>query len=246
MQQFFNVCLEFDHQLLRQKIERSIDGHRKGYVCVVDANVLTIAQKDLHFREVLNKSLTNTCDGSSIATLAGMIHKKPFRALNGPDLFAHYIKKPYRQLLLGCNKDVGTAIKDKLSEQSLGNSHIHVMPLPFSSVEEFAYQGIANAINELNPDIIWVSLGAPKQELFMARLLPFLKKGVMFGIGAAFNFYLGKIALPVVGIGGLKFIWVSRIFSEPSKQIRRVLPYLGILPKLYFHEWRKYRRDNYL
>ncbi len=44
-------------------------------------------------------------------------------------------------------------------------------------------------INDDEPDIIWVSLGAPKQEKFMNLLLPYLNKGVMFGFGAIFNVY---------------------------------------------------------
>ena len=63
--------------------------------------------------------------------------------------------------------------------------------LPFRKVDEFDYQGIAQMINEDGPDIIWVSLGAPKQEMFMNRLQPYLHRGVMFGFGAIFNFNAG-------------------------------------------------------
>ena len=45
-------------------------------------------------------------------------------------------------------------------------------------------------------DIIWVALGAPKQEIFMNRLKPHLKKGVAIAIGAAFNFYSGMADAP--------------------------------------------------
>jgi N-acetylglucosaminyldiphosphoundecaprenol N-acetyl-beta-D-mannosaminyltransferase len=239
MQKYFNVSLEFNHSRLSEIIENTISNNGKGYVCIVDANVLTIAQKNENYCSVLNQSIVNSCDGSSIAMLAGFAHKRKFRAWNGPDIFTFYIEKKYKQLLLGSTEETSNEIKDILKNKGIDNSHISVLTLPFKSVYDFDYIEISKIINELNPDIIWVSLGAPKQELFMNKLLPYLSRGVMFGIGAAFNFYIGKIALPNARVGALKFIWISRIFKEPNKQLSRILPYLLMIPKLYLSEKNK-------
>ena len=239
MQKYFSVALEFDHSRLREVIEDTITNNGKGYVCIVDANVLTIAQKNENYCNVLNQSIVNSCDGSSIAMLAGFAHKKKFRAWNGPDIFTYYIEKKYNQLLLGSTEETSNEIKDILKKNGIDISHISVLPLPFKSVDDFDYIEIAKIINDLSPDIIWVSLGAPKQELFMNILHPYLSRGVMLGIGAAFNFYIGKIAFPRVRIGSLKFIWVSRVFSEPIKQLSRILPYIMLIPRLYLSEIKK-------
>ena len=246
MQKYFNVNLEFDHQALYEKIESAIIAKDKGYVCVVDANVLTIAQKNLDFKEVLNHSLVNTCDGSSIAFLAGMIYKEDFRALNGPEIFSYYIEQNHSQLLLGSDHKTSEEIKAILRQKGIDDSHISVLPLPFDTIENFDYIKISEYIKAVQPEIIWVSLGAPKQEFFMCRLLPFLESGIMFGIGAAFNFYIGKISLPTKKIGVLKFIWVSRILSEPKKQIARIFPYIKLLPNLYLEERRKRKGSRFL
>lgn len=239
MQKYFGIFFEFNHDKFRATIEWNLRQRLKGYVCMVDANVLTIAQKDQRYQKIINNSLVNSCDGSSIAMLAGMIYKQNLRALNGPDIFSYYVEKEYSQLLLGSDLETCSRIKDVLKKKGVSNNHISVLPLPFLNVNDFDYQGIARQINESKPEIIWVSLGAPKQEIFMANLLPYIDAGVMFGIGAAFNFYVGKISLPGTKVGALKFIWLSRIFREPGKQISRVLPYLKILPKLYFQEKRR-------
>lgn len=244
MQKYFNISLEFNHSLLRETIESTISNNEKGYVCIVDANVLTIAHKNENYCAVLNSSLINSCDGSSIAMIAGIVHKKNFRAWNGPDIFSYYIEKNYKQLLLGSNSDTTNEIKQILTNKGIQNTNIFELPLPFNSVEDFDYESIAKFINELGPNIIWVSLGAPKQELFMSKLLPYINKGVMFGIGAAFNFYIGKINLPKANIGSLKFIWISRIFSEPKKQLSRIIPYIGLMPKLYFQERSRIQKQN--
>ena len=94
--------------------------------------------------------------------------------------------------------------------------------LPFCNVEDFDYPGIARMIDEDGADIIWVALGAPKQEIFMSRLKPYLKRGVMIAVGAAFKFYSGtdvKRAPHWMVKMHLEFAY--RIFSEPKKQLKR-------------------------
>jgi len=83
MNNYFGINLEFDSNKIHQLIAKAISGNQKGYVCVVDGNVLTIAQKNQVYRTIINNSLVNTCDGSSIAWLAGKIYKKDFRAHTG-------------------------------------------------------------------------------------------------------------------------------------------------------------------
>ena len=65
------------------------------------------------------------------------------------------------------------------------------LELPYMSVEEFDYANIAKEIETDEADIIWIALGAPKQEYFMDRLKPHLKRGVMIAVGAVFKFYSG-------------------------------------------------------
>lgn len=50
----------------------------------------------------------------------------------------------------------------------------------------------------------------------MSKLLPFLQQGVMFGIGAAFNYYAGILNEPKAKIGAVRFIWLVRLFEEPQ------------------------------
>ena len=104
------------------------------------------------------------------------------------------------------------------------------------------YKDIAETIKTSDPDIIWVSLGAPKQEIFMARILPFLDRGLMLGIGAAFNFFVGDIAQPKLRIGAMRFNWLVRIFKEPKKQLRRVWNIMKVYPSLYRLEKKRIKK----
>lgn len=230
--QIFNIKIEFDHNAFRKAIEKCVADKDKGYVCVVDGNVLTMVQKDEAYRNIILNAYVNTCDGSSIATMCNKIYGTDYTAYTGPEIFAEYIgKSRFKQLLLGNTEEKFNQIKEKLQKEGNGDSHISYMPVPFAKIDEFDYEGIARQINEIKPDFIWVSLGAPKQENFMVRLLPFINSGLMFGIGAAFNFYVGELQQS-------KGIWFRRLFKEPKKQIKRCIGYLTVLPKVYKQEKR--------
>lgn len=240
----FNIKIEFDHDAFRQAIEKCAADKDKGYVCVVDGNVLTMAQKDEAYRNIILNAYVNTCDGSSIATMCNKIYGTQYTAFTGPEIFAEYIEKSqFKQLLLGNTEEKYNQIKEKLEKEGKACSHISYMPVPFAKIDEFDYEGIARQINEIKPDFIWVSLGAPKQENFCSRLLPFIDSGLLFGIGAAFNFYVGDIEQPKFHIGTLRFTWLDRIFKEPKKQINRVKMMLRSYPALYKEEKRKAKQS---
>lgn len=241
----FNIKIEFDHDDFRKTIEDCAKRKGKGYVCVVDANVLTMAHDNLEYREIVKNSYVNTCDGSSLATMANRIYGTNYRAFNGPDVFAEYVERGnIKQLLLGNTEDKFNQIKEKLAAAGKDSSHLTYMSLPFATIDEFDYESIAKAINGLKPDFIWVSLGAPKQENFMLRVLPYLDQGLLFGIGAAFNFYVGDIEQPKFHIGSFRFIWLDRIFREPKKQLKRLCQVLLKYPAIYREEKKKVKLKN--
>ena len=212
-------------------------------MCVVDANVITIAQKDMKYREIVKNATVNTCDGSSIAKMVNKIYGTDYHAYNGPDVFEYYIERPYKHVLLGNKASKMEQIKAKVAEKGLNLDMVHI-DVPFVPVEEFDYPTIAKQINEQKPDIVWVSLGAPKQEMFIHNIFPYIEQGVLFGIGAAFNFYTGDLHNNKKEVGGLRLIWLERIFKEPKKQLKRVGGYLKILPKMYFDEKKRAKHSK--
>lgn len=237
----FNIRLEFDPQVIDNTLEQCIREQRKASVFVVDANVISIAQKDLTYREIVRNSTVNACDGSSIAVMVRKIHGGEPQVYSGPELFMHYIEKPYKHVLLGNTAAKVERIRTTAAEKGLDLDITHV-DLPFVGVDEFDYPGIAARINEIQPDIVWVSLGAPKQEIFISRILPYVDRGVFVAIGAAFSFYTGDLHRTNKTVGGLRLRWLERIFKEPKKQLRRVWTILRALPKMYFEEKKRARK----
>lgn len=234
----FNIHIEFDSNIFCKTIEKYIAEKEKAYVCVVDANVITIAQKDMRYREIVKNANVNTCDGSSIAKMVNSIYSTKYSAFNGPELFEYYIERPYKHLLIGNTAAKVEQIKKKGLEKGFELNLTH-LDIPFVPVDKFDYKGIAKQINAIQPDIVWVSLGAPKQEIFISNIFSYVKGGVLFGIGAAFNFYTGDLHNNKKEIGGLRFIWLERIFKEPKKQLGRVSKFLMLMPRMYLEEKRK-------
>ena len=242
MEVFFNVKLEFDNDKADHIIQSAIETNGKGYVCSVESNNLTIANTNPAFNNVINGALLNICDGSNIAWLLGKIHRKNYKSYIGADLFINYVKKKqFKQYFLGNTREVLDGLKENLSKIDPKIGQMKFEELPFRKVDEFDYEGIARAINEDNPDIIWVSLGAPKQEEFMSRLLPHLNRGVMFGFGAIFNFNasVGPVQRAPEWMLKLRLEWLYRAFNEPQKNIPRYWRFIKILPKLMCSELKK-------
>lgn len=235
---YFNVNFEFNKEKLHQIIKDTINNKQKGYVCVVDGNVLTTANKNEEYKDIINGSLANTCDGSSIAMLAGLIHKKVFKTYTGPDLFANYICQDYKQYFLGNTEEKLASLKRKFESLNYNIDLYKFQDLPFKDVDDFDYKKIAEDINAFSPDIIWVSLGAPKQEWFISKLIPYVNHGLLFAIGAAFNLFLNdnnmKRAPKIVR--KLNMEWVYRIFQEPKRVGKRALNYFILLPVIILKE----------
>lgn len=239
---YFGVNLEFDHHLVDSIIKAAIIHNIPGYVCSVDANVLANAAKDENYQQIVNNSLVNICDGKSISLLATVLNLQVLRANVGADFFLNYItNKNYKYFFLGNTQDVLDCLRKNLIKINPRIETMKFVTLPFLRVEDFDYQTIADTINQDMPDIVWVSLGAPKQEIFMSKLQPYLSRGVMFGFGAIFDFNAGvngiKRAPPIM----LKFNseWIYRLVKQPKKQWPRIVHILKMYPRLVSAEIKK-------
>lgn len=249
MEKYFNVYLEFDKNIVDQTIQNAISKDIAGYVCSVESNNLTVANTNPQFLEVVNGALVNICDGSNLAWILNKIHQKDFKSYIGADLFIKYVRmKCYRQYFLGNTDLVLSGLKKNLSQIDSRITEMKFATLPFKDVDDFDYVSIAKDINDDAPDIIWVSLGAPKQEIFMSKLKPLLNRGVMFGFGAIFNFNAGKEASKVQRAPRwmlrYRLEWLYRAFNEPRKNIPRYWSFIKILPRLAIEEKRKIKSDK--
>ena len=239
MNNYFNVNFEFNKEKMHEIIQDSIEKGIPSYVCSVDGNSLISANNNPSHLEALNNATANLCDSTWIPMFVNFIYKTKYKNYTGADLFIEYVKlKQYRQFFLGSTDDILEGLKNNLSQIDPSISQMRFETLPFRKVDEFDYSEIAKIINEDNPDIIWVSLGAPKQEQFMFRLKSYLNRGVMFGFGAIFNFNSGysKQKRAPQWVIRLKMEWLFRTFQEPKRLAKRYWNVFISFPKLMINE----------
>lgn len=240
MNHYFNINYEFDHQTIWNKIDEQLQNEGARYVCVVDGNILQMVHRDLEYRKVVNESLFSICDGSWATFFLKRLYGTHYQSYCGSQIFEDLTrKKKYKQYFIGTSEKVLDGLKTELSKIDPAVNGMSFFAPPFCKVDAFDYPAIADMINKDNPDIVWVALGAPKQENFMNRLQPYLRRGVMIGVGAVFNFYCGLENAPKRApqwMVKLHLEFIYRVFAEPKKQLKRCKDFLLTLPKIYKEE----------
>ena len=141
---------------------------------------------------------------------------------------------------MGTSTKTLNALKSNLVKMDPAIEYMTFYELPYLDVEDFDYPAIAEMVNRDTPDIIWVALGAPKQEIFMSKLQPYLKRGVQIAVGAAFKFYSGqdeKRAPKWIRRTKLEFLY--RVYADPKKQYARCKQIVCSLPRILREERRR-------
>lgn len=245
MERYFNINYEFDKKSVHSAIDECIYKNSKGYVCVADGVILDIANRNTDYRKVLDGSMFALCDSSYVPLYIRWIHGHRYEQYCGSQIFRDIISDGrYRMAFLGASQKVLDGLKKNLAAI---NPHVDKMlfyELPFLPVEKFDYESIAQMLKEDGADIIWIALGAPKQEIFMSLLESHLHHGVMIAVGAAFKFFSGEdVKRAPQWMIRCHTEFVYRIFSEPKKQLRRCGWIVRTLPGIL---WAEYKRKKEL
>jgi N-acetylglucosaminyldiphosphoundecaprenol N-acetyl-beta-D-mannosaminyltransferase len=244
MESYFGIRYEFDKEVVSKSIARTMDEGNASYICVADGVVLAVSAKDPAYREAVNGGLFSICDSGWVPIYIRWIYGRSREQYCGSEIFRDIVSsRQYRMMFMGTHRRTLDALKERIMEWNPDVATMSFVELPFLSVEEFDYAGIARLIELDGADVIWVALGCPKQELFMARLKPHLKRGVMIAVGAAFKFYSGldeRRAPSWIVRLRMEFLW--RVFQDPRKQLRRCANIVVTTPPLLFREWCLHRR----
>ncbi|MDE5839400.1 MAG: WecB/TagA/CpsF family glycosyltransferase [Muribaculaceae bacterium] len=240
MESFFNIRYEFDKKEVHNAIFRRLKESGSDYICVSDGNILNNTYRNKEYLDVINGGMFSICDSSYVPVYLKWIYGIKRTQYAGSDIFYDIVKgNKYRMIFLGTQQSTLDSLKKELKKINPSVENMTFKELPFLPVEDFDYEGIAKMIDDDKAEIIWIALGAPKQERFMALLKPHLHHGIMIAIGATFNFFSGlniKRAPAWMVRNHLEFIY--RIYSEPRKQIKRCWGIISTLPALLRMEYR--------
>ena len=210
---------------------------------MADGVVMNTANRDPEYLKVVNGGMFAICDSSWVPLYLKSIYGIRYEQYCGAEIFKDIVSsRKYRMMFLGTHQSTLDGLRRELMKMNPDVADMQFVELPFRDVKDFDYPEIAEMVNKDGAKIIWVALGAPKQEKFMNLLLPHITSGVMIGVGAAFKFYSGteeKRCPSWVQKAHLEFVY--RILQDPKKQLKRCYWILRTLPGLYLGEVKRKR-----
>lgn len=237
-----------DRAVVCHAIDNQLQQLQPDYICVADGVVMNIANRNPDYLNVVNGGMFSICDSGYVPLYLKWIYGVKREQYCGSQIFMDLIQmKKYRMFFMGTSTRTLAALKKNLVKLDSRIADMTFYELPFRHVNQFDYEDIAGKVNADGSDIIWVALGAPKQEIFMSKLKPYLNRGVMIAVGAVFKFYSGleeRRAPKWMVKNHLEFVY--RLIKEPQKQVKRCFWIILTLPRLLFRECRKkYNKIQY-
>lgn len=204
-------------------------GH--GYICAVDAHSVVEAMRDAKHRHALNGAYLTTADGMPLVWIGKLRGHSTMGRVYGPDFLLEIcrvsVQRGWRHFFYGGTAGVAEMLSKRLAESFPGLEILGSWTPPFRPLTAGEETELAERIDTLRPHILWVGLGAPKQERFMAEHCGKLQCPVMVGVGAAFDFHAGVVKEAPYWLHRTGMQWAYRVAQEPRRLGRR---YLACIP----------------
>jgi N-acetylglucosaminyldiphosphoundecaprenol N-acetyl-beta-D-mannosaminyltransferase len=215
-----------------EAIQRWIGSRVPNYVCVTGVHGIIESLGDSRLQRIHNEAGLVTPDGMPLVWMARSLGFNRTRRVYGPDLMRAMSElsaaRGYRQFYYGGDHGIAERLKKQLTRDYPGLEVVGTLTPPFRPLTAEEDAAVTACINAIKPDIVWIGLSTPKQELWMAEHVGRIDAPVMIGVGAAFDFLAGakKQAPAWMRQSGLE--WLFRLAQEPRRLWRR---YLAIVPR---------------
>lgn len=199
------------------------DGQRR-YVTLTNPHSVLLCHRDEQMKRATVRAGLTLPDGMGIILAARFLGHPHSGRVDGPTLMLHLCdvgrRYGYRHFFYGGAQDVAGRLAERLRKLYPGLKIAGTYSPPFRAVAGEDTE-IVNRINAANPDILWIGLGAPKQEQWMAMHLGRIHATTMIGVGAAFDFHSGNVKWSPTWIRKLGLEWAYRLAQNPRRMWRR-------------------------
>ncbi|WP_257008370.1 WecB/TagA/CpsF family glycosyltransferase [Bacillus sp. FJAT-45350] len=199
-----------------------LDNEEKAFVVTANPEIVLHAHQNPSYKEVLQKASYVTADGIGVVKAAQLLGKPLPERVTGFDMFMQLLQlaneKSLSIYLLGAKDEVLQRAINKINEQFpnikiVGSHH---------GFFDWEKDGIDRQIKELKPDLVFVALGLPRQENWIAQHYNQFDKGVFMGIGGSFDVLAGEVNRAPEIWQKLNVEWLYRLVQEPTRW-RRML-----------------------
>ncbi len=215
-------------------LEKAERADRPYAVEAANTHVAALARRDSEFNQAIQSFDLITPDGMPLVWSINAqlpLSQKLTDRVYGPELMRKILEATNHQdskhshFLLGGKQSTLKNLTRKFSSLYPYAKITATYSPPFGTWPEEETLSIIQRIKNSGANLIWVGLGCPKQELWIARNKHRLPCGVYFGIGAAFAFHAGEVKQAPKALQKIGLEWAYRLVMEPRRLFRRYFTY---------------------
>lgn len=194
---------------------------RGGYVCLCNVHVLETAHRDPRVSKALDGARVVFPDGAPIAWVQRFLARAPAHRVGGPDLMTHVLREGcavgLEHAFYGSTEEVLARLRDTIGSRFPHARIATTIAPPFGPRSAAEIELDLEALRAARPDVVWVALGAPRQELWAARHAEALAPALVIGVGAAFDFLAGTKPRAPRFMQRVGLEWLHRLATEPRR-----------------------------
>jgi N-acetylglucosaminyldiphosphoundecaprenol N-acetyl-beta-D-mannosaminyltransferase len=211
-------------------IEAMVAAQHRGFLCACNTHTVMASHEDPELSAALDQASLIVPDGQPLVWAINALGYTLRSRVYGPELMsracARAVERGHRFYLYG-GRTQGALVQLALNlrQHHPGVKIVGGYSPPHRPLTEEEEEAVATEINQARADVVWVGIGVPKQEKWMARMRPFLDAPVLAGVGAAFDFHAGLVPQAPSWIQESGLEWAFRLAQEPRRLGRRYLRY---------------------
>ncbi len=206
-------------------IERWLASRDPNYVIAAPVHCVMECQRDQRLRHIYNSAGLVTPDGMPLVWVSWLMGFDWVDRVYGPDLMLamcqRSLAKGYTHYLYGATPEVVDKLALRLSERFPGLQILGRYSPPFRPLTPDEDRAVVERINASSADIVWVGLGAAKEEFWMNEHVGRVKPPVLIGVGAAFDFHSGGKPQAPRWLQRAGLEWLFRLATEPRRLWKR-------------------------
>lgn len=207
-------------------ITENLEALKGDYICVSNVHTTVMAFRDEEYRRIQNSGAMALPDGQPLSIVSRQRGYAEAQRVPGPDLMPIILNmsqdKGYTHYFYGSTQSTLDQLRKVILDRYPRLQIAGMYAPPFRDLTREEDEEIVRRINESGADFVWVALGAPKQEKWMYEHRNRIK-GLMIGVGAAFDFIAGTVKRAPMWMQKLCLEWVFRIMQDPKRMIPRYL-----------------------
>lgn len=220
-------CFASFHELYTTVLQDISSGATRGYITVNNVHTMMEAYKNPAYRKIINSAYLSIPDGKPLEIVGRLKGNSNICRLFGPSVMENFIawgrESAKRHFFIGSSETTLKKLVEAINAKYPGTIISGTISPPFEPMENWQNEQFLEQINATQADFIWVGLGAPKQEIWMSENSVFLKKGVMIGIGAGFDYMAGNTSHAPTWMKNASLEWLFRLIQEPKRLWKRYL-----------------------